>query len=212
MAMVPVNQRDRRLVGLGAVLWVFLWLVLGLLTAVQVRRLAAVSDTIVDSGRALDTAGRALEQLGGLPVVGQTTSRLADRVRVAASDIEDEGRASREAIGRLSVLLGVSLVLVPVTSVLVARVPDRLALRRDRRGVAEALARDDGSGGLEEYLARRAVHHLPYDVLTQVTAEPWKDLRTGAFRRLANAELTRLGLAGPRARSRGRHGARTRSV
>lgn len=209
MAMLPVTRRERRLLGVGVAAWVCLWLVLGLVTAAQIRRLSGLSETIVEAGEALDASGRALEGLGGLPVVGQPTSRLADRVRSAASAIEDGGRSSGEAIDWLSVLLGASLVLVPVTSVLAARLPQRLATRRDRRAVAQALARADGDRGLEEFLARRAVHHLPYDTLREVTADPWQDLRAGAFRHLANAELTRLGLTGPKVagRSDDRHSA-----
>ncbi len=192
--MNPVTRRERRLVRIGVVAWVCLWLVLGVATAAQIRQLSALTDTVVESGEALDTVGRALDALAELPVVGKETTRLADRIHAAASDIEDGGRSSREAIGWLSALLGLSLVLVPVTSVVAARLPHILATRRDRRAVAEALARPDR--GLEEFLARRAVHHLPYDTLRQVTADPWEDLRTGAFRHLANAELTRLGLSG----------------
>lgn len=62
------------------------------------------------------------------------------------------------------------------------------------------MANVDRDPGLEEFLAHRAVHHLPYDTLRQVTADPWADLRSGSFRLLANAELTRLGLTGPKAK------------
>ncbi len=196
MALIPVTPRERRLFRVGVAAWVGVWVTLGILTAAHIHRLSALSDTMVESGEALDTAGRALEALGGLPVVGRPTTRLADRVRAAASDIEDGGRSSREAIDWLSVLLGLALVVLPVTSVFAAGLPHRLATRRDRRAVAQALAQADRDPGLEEFLARRAVHHLPYDTLRRITADPWHDLRTGAFRHLANAELTRLGLTG----------------
>ncbi len=196
MALSPVTRRERRLLRAGTVAWVCLWTLLGVATAVQVRRLSVLTDTVVKSGEALDAAGRALHTVGDLPVVGDPTRRLGERVRQAAGAIEDGGESSGEAIDWLSVLLGLSIVVLPATSVLVSRLPHRLAVRRDRRAVEAALGRRDLDPGLEEFLARRAVQHLPYDVLSEVSADPWGDLRRGAFRRLANAELTRLGLAG----------------
>ncbi len=198
MALKPVTRPERRLLRAGTVLWVGVWLVLAIATAVQIRRLSTLTDTVVESGEALDAAGRALQAVGDLPIVGEATERLGDRVRNAAGDVEEGGESSRDAIDWLSVLLGLSIMVVPVTSVLAARLPQTLAVRRDRRAVEEALQNAEGTPRLEEFLARRAVQHLPYDVLTQVTADPWGDLRSGAFRRLANAELTRLGLAGPK--------------
>lgn len=209
MALRPVTPRERRLLQAGTVAWVCLWLLLGVATAVQIRRLSALTDTVVKSGEALDAAGRALHAVGDLPFVGDPTRRLGERVREAAGAIEEGGESSGEAIDSVSVLLGLSIVVLPVTSVLATRLPHRLAARRDRRAVEAALARRDLNPGLEEFLARRAVQHLPYDVLSHVSADPWADLRSGAFRRLANAELTRLGLAGRNgtARSAERRGA-----
>ncbi len=205
MALDPVTRPERRLVRAATVVWVCVWLVLAIATAVQIRRLSALTDTVVESGEALDTAGRALQAVGRLPVVGEPTRRLGDRVRDAGDAIENGGASSQDAIEWLSILLGLSIVVVPVTSVVAARLPQRLALRRDRRAVEEVLASGEANSGFEEFLARRAVHHLPYDVLKQVTTDPWGDLRSGAFRRLANAELTRLGLSGPKVTARSRH-------
>ncbi len=213
MALQPVTRPERRLLKWGTVAWVFLWLVLAIATAFQVWRLSALTDTVVESGEALDAAGRALQAVGDLPIVGEATERLGGRVRDAAGDVEEGGELSREAIVWISVLLGLAIVVVPVTSVAAARLPHTLAARRDRRAVAEAVANPEAARGLEEFLARRAVHHLPYDVLSQVTADPWADLRNGAFRRLANAELTRLGLAGAKgARLSGKRGRRGASA
>ena len=70
--------------------------------------------------------------------------------------------------------------------------------------MARELAAAQPNPLLEQFLANQAVQNLPYDVLSQVSADPWGDLRQGSYRRLANAELTRLGLANRRgAESRG---------
>ncbi len=45
--------------------------------------------------------------------------------------------------------------------------------------------------------AHRAVQNLPFDTLRQVSPDPCADLEHRSYRRLANAGLTRLGLATP---------------
>jgi hypothetical protein len=72
-------------------------------------------------------------------------------------------------------------------------VPGRLAVERDRRSVRTALRNRDPA--LEELLAIRAIAHLPYRRLLAITRDPGGDLREGRHARLAEAELSRLGLA-----------------
>jgi hypothetical protein len=79
-----------------------------------------------------------------------------------------------------------------------ALLPLRRAGGRERRALKRALAESPRDPHLEEFLAHHAVQHLPYDTLRRVSDDPWGDLRRGSFRALANAELTRLGLASRR--------------
>ncbi len=195
------NARDyittpgRRLVRVGLVAWVLLWIVVGGATAVQIRNLMGLSDTLTESGQALDTAGRALQAVGRAPVIGDAPRRLGDEVREAAREIEGSGASSRQTIAWLSVLLGLSLALIPISSVLGWYLPPRLSTARQRRAIERALAGGHGDQALERFLAHRAVQNLPFDTLRRVTPDPWADLEHGSYRRLANAELTRLGLA-----------------
>ncbi len=179
-------------------LWVIAWLVVGVVTGLQVRNLTEVSDSIVESANALDTAGVALQDIGRLPVVGERPRQLGDQVRRTAVEVGEAGASSRETVRWVSVLLGGALVLIPVVPILAVYVPRRLALRRSRRALARALSAPGPDPVLEQFLAIHAVQNLPYDTLRQVSTDPWGDLQRGSYRLLANAELTRLGLANRR--------------
>lgn len=206
MRALALPGARRRVVAFFVVIWVGVWLAVGTITAVQVRRLTDVSDSLVQSGKALDVAGTALQDIGRLPVVGDRPRALGDEVRQTANDVHDAGDASRDTVRSVSVLLGLALVLIPVVPVVALYIPLRRAASRERRAVKRALSGSGTDPVLEEFLAHRAVHNLPYDSLTQVSADPWGDLGRGSFRRLANAELTRLGLAARSARGKSEAG------
>lgn len=199
-ALPPGRRRSLTVV---VILWVVLWLVVGAVTGYQLRQLTDVSDSLVESGQALDVAGIALQDIGQLPLVGERPEQLGNQVRETAQEIDRAGAASRETVRTVSVLLGLALVLIPIVPVVAVYLPLRRAGSRERRAIKQALAGAADDPVLEEFLAHRAVEHLPYKTLRQVSADPWGDLRRGSFRQLANAELTRLGLATRRRRARG---------
>lgn len=196
--MLPQGRRGRYLLSAALLMWALVWVVVGVATALQIKRLTEVSDSLVQSGQALDTAGAALEAVGRLPVIGDASERFGDEVRATAEDVQQAGRSSRDTVSTVSLLLGAAVVLIPIVPIVGLYVPLRLSLARERRAVARALEHVDRHPHLEEFLAHRAVQRLPYDVLRRVSADPWGDLERGSFRALANAELTSLGLAGRR--------------
>ncbi len=185
----------RRSLSVVVALWVLLWLVAGVITGFQIRQLTDVSDSLVESAEALDVAGTALQDIGRLPLVGERPEALGNQVRETAREVDQAGIASRQTVRTVSVLIGLALVLIPIVPVVAVYVPLRRAANRERKAVKRALADDSSDQVLEEYLAHQAVQNLPYSTLRQVSTDPWGDLRRGSFRRLANAELTRLGLA-----------------
>lgn len=195
---LPQNDRRRHLLSAALVAWVIVWIILGVVTALQIQKLTEVSDSLVQSGEALDTAGVALQGVGRLPVVGEASERFGGEVRETADDVRVAGASSRATVRSVSVLLGAALVLIPIVPVVGLYVPLRLSLARQKRAVAKALDDIDVHPHLEEFLAHRAVQRLPYDTLRQVSADPWGDLQRHSYRHLANAELTRLGLTGRR--------------
>lgn len=196
--MLPQSPRSRYLLSAALVAWAALWIAVGVATGLQVKKLTEVSDSLVRSGDALDTAGAALQEVGRLPLIGEASEQFGNEVRVTAEDVRDAGASSRETVRSVSVLLGAALVLIPIVPVVSLYVPLRISLARQRKAVGRALERADQHPQLEAFLALRAVQNLPYDALTEVSANPWEDLSRGRHRHLANAELTRLGLAGRR--------------
>jgi hypothetical protein len=189
------RQAWRVLDGLTA-FWVGLWVVLGLLTGYEVRQLTAVSDSAVASARAADRAGQALQSLRDLPLVGGDAGGLGDDVREAAQEVQASAVTSRAVVERLGVLLGLSIVLIPVTPVLWLYVPSRLAYRADVAALRGRLRAGPLDDALAAYLAARAVDRLPYRELRTLTEDPTGDLREGRYEVLARAELHRLGLTG----------------
>lgn len=113
--------RNPRSLDSAVALWVALWLLLGAWTAVEVWRLGELTRTVADSGRALDEAGKALESLRPVPVVGTRSAELGEQVRANSVDIVRDARQARGSFRRLSVLLGLAVAVVPTVPVVAMR-------------------------------------------------------------------------------------------
>ena len=198
MPLTSSRATHRWLTRAGVGAWVVLWIAAGIVTGVQIRRLTTLSESVVESGKALDTAGAALQDLSRLPLIGERTKQLGDEVRRTAGEVQTAGASSRVTVRWVSVLLAGALILMPTIPVLALYAPSAMQRRRERRAVDRALRESVRSPWLEQFLAQRALLNLPYDTLREVSADPWGDVERGMFRRLANAELTRLGLVGRR--------------
>jgi hypothetical protein len=182
----------RRLDGL-ALLWVVLWLVIGVWAGYTMWQVSEVGDTVTTSGRAIGSTGDALESLGDVPVVGDRTAELGSEVVAAGGDIARRGQEVQSQLRQLSVLLGLAIVLLPATPVLGLYLPLRAARRRDVVEIRRLLS--SSSGGIaDRYLAERAARRLPPTAVHQIEPDPWGALADGRTRSLADAELRRLGL------------------
>lgn len=181
----------------AVVVWVVAWIVLALLVAREVRDLRELSDTVVVAGVAVEETGDLLSSLRSVPFVGDRVAGVADRVREAGQSAQASGRDSRDSTRNLSVLLGLSLGLIPTLPLLGLYAPLRIAWTREARAVRRALAVNPDDHVLNEFLARRAVATLPYQDLRAVCADPFRDLKEGRFDALASRELERLGLRRP---------------
>jgi len=93
-----------------------------------------------------------------------------------------------------SILLGLSIWLVPSLPLLAAYVPLRMARSRERRALRALVAAHPADPALDRLLAARALAHLPYSSLHTMGA-PWADFGAGEYRALADAELAREGVA-----------------
>ncbi len=181
-----------------AVFWIILWLVIAGLTSYEIWSLSRLSDTAQVSAGAVDRAGQALQGLGELPLVGAESSELGTEIRTAAADITESAERTREDVHRLSVLLGVSIFLIPSSPVLGLYVPLRIRHRRDVAALRRATI-DGDDVSFQAYLAQRALTDMTYDELLAVSSDPAGDVAQGRHSALAAAELDRLGFA-PRAR------------
>jgi hypothetical protein len=117
----------------GLVLWAGAWLYVGIRTANEVYGLQELSSTVVDVGAAVRASGETLRSLSSVPVVGDQLEEPAGRIVRAGDSAVASGRASRESVRDLAVLLGITISIVPTVPMLaVLLVLRRERLRRDR--------------------------------------------------------------------------------
>jgi hypothetical protein len=196
MPTVPafISARGMRALNLALAVWAAFWVGLAAYTGYEVNALRTLGDTVTKAGRATVTTGQAIQALDGIPFVGDRVGSLGDQAVAAGRSAEQSGRTSRGTIDRLAILLGIAIGLIPTVPVLALYLPLRRSWKRDRKAVAHAVAQWDGEPGLDEFLARRALAHLPYHELRALSADTGDALDDGARDRLAAAELRRLGL------------------
>lgn len=178
--------------------WTVAWIVVGIAVSNEVQGLGRLSETVTTVGEAVDSAGAALEAVGGLPVIGDQIDGPAAQVREAGRDVLSSGRRSRESVDELSTLLGFVVALVPTLPLLIGYGSWRARRERDRRVVALLLESHHGDPRLVRLLAQRALGRLGYSELAAATLEHDDGDAEGSTDRLAAAELARLGLELPR--------------
>ncbi len=192
-----LTARSVRWLDAGVIAWVVLWIVLGVVAWHDIGVQAKLGTSVQRVGGAVRQTGDALAALGSIPLVGASVRDLAGRVQSAGTDVQTTGRESVDAIHRTAVLAGLAVAVLPAALVLLLYVPLRVVWRRDVRSLAAALAAGAEGPAFEQYLARRAVVALSWSQLRVITDDPWRDVGTGHWRPLADAELVRLGLSRP---------------
>jgi hypothetical protein len=178
----------------AVVLWVAGWIVLAIFVGREVRDLRELSDTVVLAGVAVEDTGELLATLDNVPFIGGQVRGVAQEVQEAGASARQSGRESRDSTEDLSVLLALSIGLIPTLPLLGLYAPLRIAWTRDVRSVRRALVDSSTEAVLNEFLARRAAANLSFDDLLAVTADPYGDLAASRFDGLADRELERLGL------------------
>jgi len=190
-----LSARGMRLLDALLLAYMAVWVVLGVLIAVDIRAQAELSDQVTRVGGALTDIGESLDIVGGIPLVGGGVGELADRVLDAGESVQQSGRDSRAALERMGVVVGLAFIAVPLMLVLPVYVPLRLMWRREVRAVAAALSGERPD--LDRFLAHRALASMPYERLLALGDDPWARLERGEVGDLADAELARLGLRRP---------------
>jgi hypothetical protein len=119
-----------RLFDAAVVAWTAVWVALAVAVFYEVRGLRDVSNTLVQTGQAVDQTGTALEALAEVPFVGGKIRTYAREVRQAGQSAQRSGRSSKGHIESLAVLLAVAIGLVPTVPVFALYIPLRRAWRR----------------------------------------------------------------------------------
>jgi hypothetical protein len=192
---LSTSGRAVRILDAALVVWIGLWIWMGIAIGHEVSNLTTLSDTVVTAGQAVRDTGQALKNLETIPFVGDRIAGVERQITDAGSSAVASGRQSRGNIEDLAILLAFAFAVVPSVPLLALYVPFRVSRFRDVRTVGRAARRAASDPAFEEFLARRAAQNLPYHALRQITPNPWRDLEEGRFRPLARAELARLGLA-----------------
>ena len=180
------------------VFWIVLWLVMGAWTGYQIWQLTDLSASTQNAGRALESAGTALQGMADTPLIGDTTGQLGDRVVATATSIVTGGASADTSIRALSVLIGLTVCLAPTGPVLFFYLPSRVRRSHEVSEIAAAMQDGGPTKELEAHLALRAVSNLRFSELMTLTDDPWADLSRGRHSVLARAELERLGLRSTR--------------
>lgn len=176
--------------------WVVLWLVIGVWTGVTLWQAADTGDTISASGDALQSAGGGLQGLAEIPIIGERPGTIGSEVAATGSEISERGTLIKTQLRRLAILLGLAIVAIPVMPVGGFYLPLRLSWRRRVRDLEATLAKRGEDPGLDRFLAEQARSSLSYAEVRELIGD---DDPTGerGVRRLADAELSRLGVARP---------------
>ncbi len=190
------DQRALRNLDRLVVFWVVLWVVLGVATGVTLWRASDLGDTVSSSGRTLGTVGSSLSDLSDIPLVPERPGEIGKEVQASAADITTRGEEVKRELRLLGVLLGISIVGIPVTPVVGLYLPLRLRRAREVKRLRRTLRDHDDDRGLDRWLAHRARAALYYDEVAQIAAAADGDPRR-EDRALADAELKRLGLRRP---------------
>lgn len=203
------DHRTFRLLDGAVLFWVVLWCVLGVWTGVTLWQAADVGDTLRASGESLSRVGEGLSALSEVPVIGERPGEIGSSVAETAVDIISRGTEVKDQLRLLGVFLGIAIIGIPVTPVLGLYLPVRVHHGREVAALRRQLTEHGDDPGFDRHLADRARSWLPYSEVVRLAGEGAgarahdrahdETYDRAGERRLADAELGRLGLRRPRA-------------
>jgi hypothetical protein len=196
---VPTATRQL-ITDLIVVVWVYLWIRAGLWVHDMVEKLGVPGEKLQSAGTGLaDNLNDAGSKVGRVPLVGGQLVKPFNGAADAARSLSDAGRQQQEIVGKMSVIVALAAIAVPLALVLFLWLPLRLRWIR-RAGVASSV-RDAPAG--RDLLALRALASQPLNQLAKLgpdIAQSWREGDAEAVDALAALELRRLGLK-PRLRA-----------
>lgn len=190
----------------ATIVWVGLWVVLGVRLYGGLAELAGAGRLIRDGGIGLrSTGGEVAGAVQGVPLVGENAAaRIRDAFGTAADPVIAFGLDIERLLLIIAGLLGMMVVIVAVVPWLNRYVPWRWGrverLNAAARVIRPAMVADEPwlpVGELNRLLASRALHRLEYAKLLEFTPDPFGDWAAGRFEGLVQAELESAGLRTP---------------
>jgi hypothetical protein len=109
----PPSRALVAILGAFVVVWAVVWIVMGVWTKHEVQTLRQLSNTVIQSGRAVEQTGDALQGLRSVPFLGGDVARIGRQVSASGASARQSGRSSRAAVDNVATLLGVAIALVP---------------------------------------------------------------------------------------------------
>lgn len=190
-AEVPYFRTRQILLDVAVLLWVAVWVRVGMRVHELVSRLS-------EPGRDLENAGSGFaknldevsERVPELPFVGGALRTPFTAAADAGRALEAAGQTHQDVIATLALWLGVLLALIPILYALIRYLPDRTRWVRDA-SAAQRLRLDAEDLHL---FALRAVATRPLHELRRACPDPARALASGDYRPLAELELGALGL------------------
>jgi hypothetical protein len=190
---VPTATRQL-ITDLVVVIWVYLWIRAGLWVHDMVQKLGVPGEKLQSAGTGMaDNLNDAGGKVGRVPLVGGQLVKPFNGAADAARSLADAGRQQQAIVGKMSVIIALAAVAVPLALVLFLWLPSRLRWIR-RAGVAKRV-RDAPAG--RDLLALRALAGQPLNQLAKLgpdIAQSWRNGDPEAVDALAALELRRLGL------------------
>src|SRR5688500_567433 len=199
----PLMRAGEILADAATLIWLTIWLTLGIRLYGLLANLAEAGRLVRDGGDRISEAGEAIgSAVQGVPLVG---AGAADGIRSALASAGEPlimfGTDLERLLVIIAALLGGLLIAVAVIPWLNRYLPWRIArwrrlnaasrvIRRPRHRSREPIP----EATVESLLASRAVHRLEYDELLEFTPDPFGDWVAERHDRLAAAELDRVGL------------------
>ena len=191
-----------QLADVATVLWLALWISIGVRIYGTLANLANAGQLIQDGGTRLGDAGSSVAgAIEGVPLVGEgAATEIRDAFGGTASSIVHFGSDLERLLIIISALLGLIVIAVAVIPWLNRYLPWRIErfqhLNAGRRVIRRGMsgAHRGERRQVEELLAARALYRLDYEELLEFTPDPLGDYRSGRFDRLVQAELRGIGL------------------
>jgi hypothetical protein len=196
-AQHPAVRLRQLTADVGMLAWVVVWVLVARAVHGAVLVLAEPGRAVEDLGRSVaGNMNSAADAAARVPVVGDELSAPFGSLADASGSVSGAGQSAQDAVGTLSLILAVLLVVLPVGWLLLHWLPWRLRYAREAGAARRLLA---GTPDLE-ILAARALATAPLPRLAALpagTGAAWHAGDPVALRALAGLELDRLGLRLP---------------